>query len=141
MVQIIDGEVVTRKRAGRVVIYFIQAQTLKLIKIGLAENVETRVRKLALSSPDRLQVLGMQHCDRGGLLEAELHQTFAAHRAHGEWFHPDKSLTNHILCFASDNRAYLDKLNDIADFPTMKRGRPTKRIANIRALAGITECG
>lgn len=118
-------------------VYFVQAEELRLIKIGVADRLEQRIRELSLMSPDRLIVLGVQHCDQGGALEAVLHERFAEDRAHGEWFNPSEALLDHILCHAAISDKARDRLNAVVSFPTMPRGRPTKEMMRLREVAGL----
>lgn len=86
-----------RARAVREV-YAVQAVTLGLVKIGVADDAVKRLRELRNFSPDRLNLLGLAKCSRFGLLERELHQRFAAQRRHGEWFEP----TDEMLWYIQD---------------------------------------
>lgn len=75
-------------------VYFIQAAN-GLVKIGVAANPDGRLRTLRTMSPVSLRlVLTIPGVGAAG--EAELHQRFAAHRSHGEWFHPAAELTAFI---------------------------------------------
>lgn len=118
-------------------IYFVQAEELRLIKIGSADRIEKRLRGLALMSPDRLIVLGVQHCDEGGALETALHARFADARVHGEWFLPTEPLLDYIEYSARISPAALARLNGVLTFPTMPRGRPTREMMRQREVAGL----
>ena len=135
--EIVDGKVVTRQRSETVSVYFIQAVRLELIKIGVAERAESRLRGLAMASPDSLEVLGYQICHRYGALETELHERFKEYRRHGEWFLPAKPILDHINSFAVTTGRVVDRLNAVVQFPTMKRGRPSREMMQKRALAGL----
>jgi hypothetical protein len=68
-------------------VYFLQGEVTKLIKIGFTtHSIKDRTNDLQTGSPDKLvplrAVLGRRE------LEQRLHQRFAQHRVHGEWFHP-----------------------------------------------------
>lgn len=67
-------------------IYFVQAEAGGLVKIGWATNVEKRLATMQMVCPIPLTVLARF----AGSVPAEraLHQRFAAHRQHGEWFSP-----------------------------------------------------
>lgn len=69
-------------------IYFLQADTLRLIKIGVTNDTSKRLSSMQTMSPDKLTLLGLMICPSYGALEAWLHNRFREHRAHGEWFHP-----------------------------------------------------
>ena len=69
-------------------VYFIRSEPGE-IKIGLAIDVEKRLRGLQTSHPYGLTLLAF--VKGGQSVEREYHRRFAAHRLHGEWFepHPD----------------------------------------------------
>lgn len=65
-------------------IYFVEANGLRLIKIGYANNVERRFSELAAASPVELALLGYRE---GSLAdERALHARYADIHAHHEWF-------------------------------------------------------
>ncbi len=76
-------------------VYFIQGEITKRIKIGQTNcTVEERMRRLQTGSPDKLVLLG-------GYLgfeysEIKLHNMFGQFRLHGEWFSPEKEITDFI---------------------------------------------
>lgn len=76
-------------------VYFIRADHVGLIKIGIAQDVNQRLATLRTSSPVRLELLAVIR-DGGQALEARLHQRFAGARSHGEWFHPTPELLSYI---------------------------------------------
>ncbi len=84
-------------------VYFVQAERLGLIKIGVATDVMSRLRSLQACSPDRLVLLGLLRCHNFGRSEKEIHARFEAFRAHGEWFFPDDSLLTWIGGYAETN--------------------------------------
>lgn len=67
-------------------IYFIQADIGGLIKIGYAADIPKRLNAMQMGCPVQLVVLAQ--CRGTGTYERELHQRFAGHRRHGEWFEP-----------------------------------------------------
>lgn len=76
-------------------VYFVQAATTRLIKIGIANNFQSRFCALQSMSPDKLQVMAILfgHYRQE---ERRLHKLFAKDRSHGEWFEPSKKLLKHI---------------------------------------------
>lgn len=64
------------------------------IKIGIAENVERRLRSLRMASPVPLTLLAKVQGDI--TQEWFYHQHFHKHRLHGEWFSPAKPILNEI---------------------------------------------
>lgn len=118
-------------------VYFVQAEELRLIKIGVTGRLEVRLRGLAQASPDRLVALGVQHCEDGGALETALHARFAHARVHGEWFLPTEPLLDYIEYRAQLSPAALTRLNRVLTFPTLPRGRPTQEMMRRREVAGV----
>lgn len=75
-------------------IYFIQAESGGLVKIGWATCPKTRMAHMQAHGPLKLVLL---HSEPGnGKEEAELHRKFAAGRQHGEWFSPSCALMAEI---------------------------------------------
>lgn len=66
------------------VVYVVEARGSGLVKIGFATNISHRLQQLRTSSAASLDLLCQ--IPGGRALEKELHQRFAAHRSHGEWF-------------------------------------------------------
>lgn len=77
-------------------VYFVQAKTMRLIKIGIAACYNSRLSNLQTGSPDILELLGLIRHDEPKQLEARLHVEFGDHRAHGEWFNPAPRLLAYI---------------------------------------------
>jgi hypothetical protein len=77
-------------------VYFAQAGTGP-IKIGVAFDVEARIRQLQPYCPRLIRVLHV--IENGGMqLERTLHMRFGRHWLHHEWFRPDAE----ILCYIAD---------------------------------------
>lgn len=75
-------------------IYFIQAESSGLVKIGWATCPKTRMAQMQAHGPLKLLLL---HSEPGnGREEAELHRQFTADRQHGEWFAPCSALMAEI---------------------------------------------
>lgn len=77
-------------------VYFVQAEKLGLIKIGLARAASERMRTLKVCSPDRLTLLGVIQSRAAAVLEREIHARFWDHNEHGEWFRPAPELLDFI---------------------------------------------
>ena len=75
-------------------IYFIQGDTTKRIKIGRAASVDTRLRSLQTAFAESLEILGTMPGERPE--EIKLHNKFAFARIRGEWFQPHESLLQFI---------------------------------------------
>ena len=79
-------------------IYFVQAQRSKLIKIGFTVASipfeQGRLKDLQRCSPDILHCIGTAH---GAKTEERfLHRIFAPSHSHGEWFFPSPDLLAYI---------------------------------------------
>lgn len=64
-------------------VYFVASDSGP-IKIGLASNVEARIKSLQTAHPFKLTLLATS--EGGQAQERDYHTRFAAHRLHGEWF-------------------------------------------------------
>jgi hypothetical protein len=67
-------------------VYFIQAGDTGPVKIGISGNVERRLGELQRMERQPLRVLATFEGNRSD--EKSLHEMYAAHRIHGEWFNP-----------------------------------------------------
>lgn len=76
-------------------LYFIQHETGGPIKIGISVNPVRRLRNINAATHDpRYRILATT---RGGReREKLLHEKFARHRRHGEWFAPEQELLDYI---------------------------------------------
>lgn len=77
--------------APRAYVYFIQIGQKGLIKIGVATNVEARLKNLQTANPDKLNVIAKIGCKSkldAYTLENDLHKKFSYLRKNGEWFYP-----------------------------------------------------
>lgn len=76
-------------------IYFVQGETTRLIKIGYTQGAPAiRLAQLQSSSPDKLLMLAVAH----GTEEDEhtIHAFFKGLRCHYEWFKPEAALIEFI---------------------------------------------
>lgn len=87
-------------------IYFIQAKSGGLVKIGFAKDPATRLRDMQSGCPIPLAILAT--CRGGQMHEGSVHYRFRAHRAHGEWFAPVPEL----LAFVAEVRAGAEPFAD-----------------------------
>ncbi len=89
----------SRKSTGWV--YFIQAESIGLIKIGwTASRPLIRLSMLAVGSPVNLTLLGVSPGNPD--LERQTHGRFRADRERGEWFRPSEALKQFIAENAVD---------------------------------------
>lgn len=82
------------KKPRPCVVYFVQGETIPLIKIGIAKNFGLRFSSLQTGSPDTLRILAVIPGSREK--EIELHKRFSRLRVRGEWFRPEPELLNYI---------------------------------------------
>jgi hypothetical protein len=75
-------------------IYFVQCEATKLVKIGVTNDVRRRMAMLATGSAAPLKLLGIAEGDAEA--ESDLHQRFAAQRVRGEWFQIDAEIDAEI---------------------------------------------
>src|SRR4030095_5826505 len=88
---------------ARTRIYFIQCQTTKRIKIGLATDIPVRLAVIQALCPTQLILL--TSIQGSHWAEAELHRRFADARLHGEWFSPVPEL----LCLIGEKMEKKDQ--------------------------------
>ena len=76
-------------------VYFIQAESNRLIKIGFSGDYpDKRLASHRVSSPSRLIRLG--YLKAAPVVERQVHKVFSAFRSHGEWFYPVAPVVNFI---------------------------------------------
>jgi hypothetical protein len=75
-------------------IYFIQAKSGGLIKIGFSIDLKRRLRTLQSHSPLPLKIVGSM--DGSLEMEKEIHGKFNKTRERGEWFYPSEKLIKFI---------------------------------------------
>lgn len=71
-------------------VYFLEAQGLDKIKIGVSKNPEARLKQLMTGSPSALKLLA--YYPGNEIEEKTLHEQFSDCRHDGEWFHATKKL-------------------------------------------------
>lgn len=99
-------ERITRRRSE--LVYFVQAQTMQLVKVGVASDVRNRLSALRTGSPDQLALLGVIRDDDACGLERMIHDEYRNFRSHGEWYQPADSLmafiAEHAVSLEADDR-------------------------------------
>lgn len=119
-------------------VYFLQAVTLGLVKIGVTNNAVKRIRDISMLSPDPIKVIGVALCHNSGKLERELHKKYAAKRVRGEWFRLNDD-DIHYLEAIGFNPTRVKRLQVEATMPTLPIGRPNKaRGELVRNIRGKT---
>jgi hypothetical protein len=75
----------TQKSKGKTNVYFIQSINGGPVKIGIADNIDLRLKQLQTGSPFILKIIKVfEGVDYG--FEKELQEKFKRYRLHGEWF-------------------------------------------------------
>lgn len=95
----LSGESSDGKRISRAFyVYFVQAASMRLIKIGIARDIAHRLCGLQVGSPDRLNLLGVIRPDGVDpkTVEQHLHAEFHDLHSHGEWYRPGDRLLAYI---------------------------------------------
>jgi len=75
-------------------VYFIEAPSIKLIKIGRTQDVKKRISELQVGSPVPLRLLGVVPGDSA--MEKQIQDKFKHLRKHGEWFRESVQLLEYI---------------------------------------------
>lgn len=93
------------------IVYFVEALSSGLIKIGVARDAQARLRTLQTGSPEKLSLVAVIRTHDASGLERALHAEFRSARSHGEWFHPVSGLLDFIVANGStvedDRRAII----------------------------------
>lgn len=102
-------------------LYFVEAPSVSLIKIGVTDDLDRRFRDLRMTSPvDLVLSLGIAGTGRQ---EHALHRAFARDRHHGEWFTATRELRDLIEWLrTADRRSIGGKLGSL-----VRAARPPKR--------------
>lgn len=82
-------------------VYVLFAERAGLFKIGIAGDVEKRLRQLQSNSGDTLHLL--YTCPGGRKFEASLHEYQSAFRVRGEWFKPNEMILTWLRKHAGPN--------------------------------------
>lgn len=85
-------------------VYFIRSET-GAIKIGFSRNPSRRIRAMKTTSPDRLTEMVIVPGSIGA--ETWLHEKFARHRLHGEWFNPDAEILEFVSLIKEQGEAVI----------------------------------
>jgi hypothetical protein len=104
-------------------VYFIQGETTKRIKIGIAWNPKQRIIELQAGSPDRLSLLLTLRTVNSADDERHLHHQFKDFRLHGEWF----EAAPEILQFVTEQNIRLANLQ-----PNQKPELPAPTRASVK---------
>jgi len=75
-------------------IYFIQDEDTKYIKIGHSRNLRKRLTSMQTGSSSELKLLAWE--DASNIGEKQLHSIFSNCRVRGEWFKPTVALLTYI---------------------------------------------
>ena len=89
---------------GRQHLYFIECEVTGVIKIGISINPEKRLRNLQSSSPTKLKLRAV--LANKANWEAPLHQKFADHNSHDEWFFPNAEIENFLSILSCIDAKY-----------------------------------
>ena len=124
-----------------VVVYFLKARSLGLIKVGVTKNLEQRLRHLAAMSPDALILMGLFDCHNYGRAERELHSQFSHLRAHGEWFNPGDDLVEWIAMNGCPATKRVLVAQRWLDYPVVRGAGGLARARERRAISRIQREG
>lgn len=83
------------------VVYFIQRESDKAVKIGFSHRMKNRLDNLKSETHESLKVLCI--IDGGRPIERTLHDQFAYCRREGEWFGPHLDLSNYIANLSDES--------------------------------------
>jgi hypothetical protein len=109
----------TRPYRTSTLVYFIQGELTRLIKIGRTEGAAYRLGVLQTGSPDKLNIIGVIPHDHADIHEKVLHERFYHLRERGEWHRPGPDLMDYIERHALSHAAHQ---NALARSAQIKRG-------------------
>lgn len=114
-------------------IYFVRSADGATIKIGRTKHIVIRMKELAISYGDGVQLLGTE--DGGKIREEALHRRFSHFRVEGEWFRSDPELLGYIR----DNCSQPEfNHNGIVIDPNFGPDSPGYRLKDARIRAGMS---
>jgi hypothetical protein len=92
-------------------VYLIRCAENNFYKIGISKNVETRLKQIQTTSPDKVSVVHKYESSYASKIEKALHNFFKLHHRNNEWF--ELSLTEEVkfldMCNSIEqNLIYLD---------------------------------
>jgi hypothetical protein len=90
----ITAQIKKQQPKHKSVIYFVQGQTTKLIKIGISTNFKERIESIKTLSAEQVITLGLMWGNR--TIEQLLHMRFKQSHEHGEWFRPTEDILQYI---------------------------------------------
>lgn len=95
-------------------IYFIRTKdNANLIKIGVAQNVKSRLDTLQTGNHSALEIIGSTPIDshkHALYIEKKIHDLFRYYRVRGEWFRSAAPLRNFITAITRDNMSIADAM-------------------------------
>lgn len=107
-------------------IYILQCERSKSLKIGYSANPKGRIATLRTASPDRLRFIGLIEGDVGE--ERRIHRDLQRHRLAGEWFEGNAEVAaylDELLRTRSGSRPYCRAMTGgIEGLRTRARGPP-----------------
>ena len=101
-------------------VYFIRQINSPFVKIGYADDVNTRLSCLQVGNPNELEVMLSIETDKPDLLEQELHRRFCQKLYRAEWF-----------CFSNQElQSVIEELQHVT-FPSSFQGCQTHPIRSV----------
>ena len=121
-------------------IYFIQGEQTKLVKIGKTRNVWNRIEQMQSLSPDLLNVVAVMNpaeAKTDAQREAELHRRFFSYNVHGEWFE-GAPVIKYVKILIDSGEAYVPELCEGGTRPVHIPIKLHERIKVHAAEEGVT---
>ena len=115
-------------------VYFIQHNTTKHIKIGCSETLKNRLSQLQVGNSGKLRIVAT--CEGSFEEEKMLHKEFKEYKLRGEWFFPGQRLIFYIETYSKSFYTVPEK-NPIKNLRLSKY----KAQAEVAQTLGITRQG
>lgn len=101
-------------KSSRSFVYLIQGVSTGMLKIGVSNNPELRVKQMQTGSPDELVLVYTSLvCSNAFAIEAEVHEHFAEYRDKGEWFNSDLKVSD-VIQFLESRQFVLNSDFDLS---------------------------
>ena len=144
------AEAEKRRRSPERFVYFVLAERLNMVKIGVANDPLARLAAIRPNCPDTLALLGVIFGAEADDVEREAHRKFAHLRETGEWFNRavelDAFIASETVSLATCRQQLVDRTRakrfDIqADDDPWRLGsadaRPLPTLAAYKAARGL----
>lgn len=90
-------------------VYIVGNRTARMYKVGIAKDVNARLRQIQTGSPFKLSIISAAECENPRDIEKRAHALLKDFRVQGEWFHCSQeflSIASRFIKANSISRSY-----------------------------------